>query len=147
MRNLKLLLSYDGTDYCGWQVQPRSPSIQGELSSAIRRLTGENVLPQASGRTDAAGARHGPGCQLPDRVGNSHRELGRCPQPYCSAGCPRARCHGSAARLSRPEIGYGEDLSLPNLSPCYLTAVFDELRLALSISAGIRGPGSGRALD
>src|SRR5215475_9501984 len=53
MRNLKLLLSYDGTDYCGWQVQPRSPSIQGELSSAIRRLTGENVLPQASGRTDA----------------------------------------------------------------------------------------------
>lgn len=53
MRNLKLLLAYDGTDFCGWQVQPRSPSIQGELASAIGRLTGENVLPQASGRTDA----------------------------------------------------------------------------------------------
>ena len=53
MRNLKLLLAYDGTDFCGWQVQPRWPSIQGELSSAIGRLTGENVLPQASGRTDA----------------------------------------------------------------------------------------------
>ena len=53
MRNLKLLLAYDGSDFCGWQVQPASPSIQGELSSAIGRLTGENVLPQASGRTDA----------------------------------------------------------------------------------------------
>jgi tRNA pseudouridine38-40 synthase len=53
MRNLKLLLDYDGTDFCGWQVQPRSPSVQGELSSAIGRLTGENVLPQGSGRTDA----------------------------------------------------------------------------------------------
>ena len=53
MRNLKLVLAYDGTDYCGWQVQPRSPSIQGELASAIGRVTGENVLPQGSGRTDA----------------------------------------------------------------------------------------------
>jgi tRNA pseudouridine38-40 synthase len=53
MRNLKLVLAYDGSDYCGWQVQPRAPSIQGELASAIGRLTGENVLPQGSGRTDA----------------------------------------------------------------------------------------------
>ncbi|MBV9183794.1 MAG: tRNA pseudouridine(38-40) synthase TruA [Acidobacteria bacterium] len=53
MRNLKLLLAYDGTDFRGWQVQPRSPTIQGELSSAIGRVTGENVLPQGSGRTDA----------------------------------------------------------------------------------------------
>ncbi|HEY1262319.1 MAG TPA: tRNA pseudouridine(38-40) synthase TruA [Terriglobales bacterium] len=53
MRNLKLVLAYDGTDFCGWQVQPDVPSIQGTLASAIGRLTGENVLPQGSGRTDA----------------------------------------------------------------------------------------------
>ena len=53
MRNLKVVLSYDGTDFCGWQVQPDSLSIQGILSSAIGRVTGENVLPQGSGRTDA----------------------------------------------------------------------------------------------
>ena len=53
MRNLKVVLSYDGTDFCGWQVQPDSPSVQGILSSAIGRVTGENVLPQGSGRTDA----------------------------------------------------------------------------------------------
>src|ERR1700751_4983540 len=53
MRNLKLVLAYDGTDFCGWQVQPDAASIQGRLASAIGRITGEKVLPQGSGRTDA----------------------------------------------------------------------------------------------
>src|SRR5215831_14404333 len=53
MRNLKLVMAYDGTDFCGWQVQPDAPSIQGTLASAIGRITGEKVLPQGSGRTDA----------------------------------------------------------------------------------------------
>jgi tRNA pseudouridine38-40 synthase len=53
MRNLKLVIAYDGTDFCGWQVQPGAPSIQGTLASAIGRITGEKVLPQGSGRTDA----------------------------------------------------------------------------------------------
>src|SRR5438445_7034898 len=53
MRNLKLTLAYDGTDFCGWQVQPDAPTVQGTLASAIGRITGEKVLPQGSGRTDA----------------------------------------------------------------------------------------------
>lgn len=53
MRNLKLILSYDGSEFAGWQVQPDRATVQGTLSSAIGRLTGENVLPQGSGRTDA----------------------------------------------------------------------------------------------
>lgn len=53
MRYLKLVLAYDGTDFCGWQVQPDAPSVQGSLASAIGRITGEKVLPQGSGRTDA----------------------------------------------------------------------------------------------
>ena len=53
MRNLKLILSYDGTDFAGWQVQPDASTIQGSLASAIGRITGEKVLPQGSGRTDA----------------------------------------------------------------------------------------------
>jgi tRNA pseudouridine38-40 synthase len=53
LRNLKLKLSYDGSDFSGWQVQPDASTIQGTLASAIGRLTGENVLPQGSGRTDA----------------------------------------------------------------------------------------------
>ena len=53
MRNLKLVLSYDGTEFSGWQVQPGAATIQGALASAIGRVTGENILPQGSGRTDA----------------------------------------------------------------------------------------------
>jgi tRNA pseudouridine38-40 synthase len=52
-RNIKLVLAYDGTDFAGWQVQPSAATIQGTLASAIGRVTGENVLPQGSGRTDA----------------------------------------------------------------------------------------------
>jgi tRNA pseudouridine38-40 synthase len=51
--NWKLILAYDGTDFRGWQVQPSQPTIQGELAEAIQRITGERVLPQGSGRTDA----------------------------------------------------------------------------------------------
>ena len=53
MRNIKLTLSYDGSEFSGWQVQPDAPTIQGTLASAIGRITGEKVLPQGSGRTDA----------------------------------------------------------------------------------------------
>jgi tRNA pseudouridine38-40 synthase len=53
MRNLKITLSYDGADFSGWQVQPGHRTIQGELSEALARVTGEQVLPQGSGRTDA----------------------------------------------------------------------------------------------
>jgi tRNA pseudouridine38-40 synthase len=53
MRNLKLTLSYDGADFAGWQVQPDAVTVQGTLASAIGRVTGEKVLPQGSGRTDA----------------------------------------------------------------------------------------------
>jgi tRNA pseudouridine38-40 synthase len=53
MRNLKLILSYDGTDFAGWQVQPNAVTVQGTLASAIGRITGEKVLPPGSGRTDA----------------------------------------------------------------------------------------------
>lgn len=53
MRNLKLTIAYDGSEFSGWQVQPAAATIQGTLASAIGRITGEKVLPQGSGRTDA----------------------------------------------------------------------------------------------
>jgi tRNA pseudouridine38-40 synthase len=53
MRNFKVVLAYDGSEFSGWQLQPDAPTIQGTLASAIGRVTGEKVLPQGSGRTDA----------------------------------------------------------------------------------------------
>jgi tRNA pseudouridine38-40 synthase len=49
----KLTLSYDGTDFHGWQIQPGKLTIQGELQAALGRAIGESPLPQGSGRTDA----------------------------------------------------------------------------------------------
>jgi len=53
VRNIRLVLAYDGAEYAGWQVQPGRSTVQGTLASVIGRLSGENVLPQGSGRTDA----------------------------------------------------------------------------------------------
>ena len=52
-RNLKLTLAYDGAEFHGWQVQPGLRTVQGTLAECLKRLTGEDVLPQGSGRTDA----------------------------------------------------------------------------------------------
>jgi len=52
MPHWKTTLTYDGTPYNGWQIQPNLPTIQGTFAQAIQRITGESVLPQGSGRTD-----------------------------------------------------------------------------------------------
>ncbi len=49
----KLTLSYNGSGFHGWQVQPGLVTVQGTLAKALTELTGEQVLPQGSGRTDA----------------------------------------------------------------------------------------------
>ena len=49
----KLVLAYDGTEFHGWQVQPDRATVQGKLQDALARVTGEDVLPEGSGRTDA----------------------------------------------------------------------------------------------
>lgn len=53
MRNIKLTIEYDGKNFAGWQTQPNKISIQGEIISAIKDVTGEVVELNASGRTDA----------------------------------------------------------------------------------------------
>src|SRR5260370_15500306 len=53
MRNIKLTVSYDGTDFNGWQTQPGYRTVQETLEQAIAVLTGEPIRVNASGRTDA----------------------------------------------------------------------------------------------
>lgn len=52
MLHYKLLLSYDGTHYFGWQKTRMGPSIQESLEKAIRQITQEQILPEAASRTD-----------------------------------------------------------------------------------------------
>lgn len=54
MRNIKLTLGYDGTDFNGWQTQPGCRTVQETLETALAKLTGTaRVRVNASGRTDA----------------------------------------------------------------------------------------------
>ena len=53
MRNIKLIIEYDGKDFNGWQKQPTKLNIQGTIEEAIKQITGEEVELLASGRTDS----------------------------------------------------------------------------------------------
>ena len=53
MKNIALILSYDGTNYNGWQVQKNGPSIQESMETAVFRLLGQKVHVSGVGRTDS----------------------------------------------------------------------------------------------
>lgn len=53
MRNIKLVLAYDGTHYAGWQRQKEQPTIQGLVEENLARMTGALSVLHGAGRTDA----------------------------------------------------------------------------------------------
>ena len=53
MYNVKLIIEYAGTSYCGWQSQKNNKTVQGEIQKAIFKFSGEKVVIQGAGRTDA----------------------------------------------------------------------------------------------
>jgi len=53
VRNLKLTVEFDGTNYAGWQYQPRHPTVQGEIESATSKVLQRKVTVYGNGRTDA----------------------------------------------------------------------------------------------
>src|SRR5439155_8645029 len=59
MRNLKLTLAYDGTEFHGWQIQPQLRTVQGELQQALQKLFNHDINVTGSGRTDAGVHAHG----------------------------------------------------------------------------------------
>ncbi len=52
-RNIRLLVSYDGTDFSGWQRQRHDPTIQGEIERCLSLMTREKIDLHGAGRTDA----------------------------------------------------------------------------------------------
>ena len=53
MRRIKLTVAYDGTNYCGWQIQPNGVTIEEVLNRAICKLTGEEIAVIGASRTDS----------------------------------------------------------------------------------------------
>jgi tRNA pseudouridine38-40 synthase len=52
MRYIKFTIAYDGTDFHGWQIQANKPTIQGEITNVLERLTQERIVVHGAGRTD-----------------------------------------------------------------------------------------------
>ncbi|WP_461812622.1 tRNA pseudouridine(38-40) synthase TruA [Faecalimonas sp.] len=53
MKRVKLTIAYDGTNYCGWQIQPNGITIEEVVNKALRKLTGENITVIGASRTDS----------------------------------------------------------------------------------------------
>jgi tRNA pseudouridine38-40 synthase len=53
MKNYKVILAYDGTDFHGWQRQPDGRTVQGVLEEAVRKVTQKKTVVHGAGRTDA----------------------------------------------------------------------------------------------
>lgn len=53
MKRVKLTIAYDGTNYCGWQVQPNGITVEEVINKALQKLTGENILVIGASRTDS----------------------------------------------------------------------------------------------
>ena len=77
-RNIRIVLSYDGTPYLGWQVQPQGPTIQSLLQESLKLITGEQVIVKGSGRTDA-------GVHALGQVANFHTLSPMDPQAFAHA--------------------------------------------------------------
>lgn len=53
MKRVKLTIAYDGTNYCGWQIQPNGITIEEVINKALSKLTGENIVVIGASRTDS----------------------------------------------------------------------------------------------
>ena len=53
MKRVKLTVAYDGTNYCGWQVQPNAVTVEGVLNEKLTELLGEEITVTGASRTDA----------------------------------------------------------------------------------------------
>ena len=53
MKRVKMVVAYDGTNYCGWQIQPNGITVEEVLNKALKKLTGEDILVIGASRTDS----------------------------------------------------------------------------------------------
>ena len=67
MRNISMVIEYDGTHFFGWQYQPNKRTVQGELQSALRKILSEETKLTGAGRTDQ-------GVHALGQVANFHTE-------------------------------------------------------------------------
>ena len=74
MKRVKLIVAYDGTGYCGWQVQPNEITVEGVLNKHISELTGEDIKVIGASRTDYSGLQRS-AIRLPSKVSGYKKDI------------------------------------------------------------------------
>lgn len=95
-RNIKLVISYDGTDFAGWQIQKGDRSVQGEIETALTDLHGIHVPVTGAGRTDS-------GVHAVGQIGNFYTESTNIPEEKYRDAL-NARLPGDIRILSSAEV-------------------------------------------
>ena len=114
MKNYRIVLSYDGTDYFGWQRQPSCRTIQGTVEAALERLAASPGRPLRRRTDGRRRARPGPDGQLQGRLqAGRSRSFSRPSTPSCRPTSGSFRWRGRPG-LPRPPQRPLQDLPIPN---------------------------------
>jgi len=106
MKNFKVHLEYDGTDFHGWQRQPGLRTVQGTLEDVLEQVLRDRVTVNGAGRTDAGVHATGQVCSFAAET-RGPRGKSAAPSPPSSRGHPGPPGRRSGSRVPRPLQRHG----------------------------------------
>lgn len=116
IRNIRLVLAYDGTPFLGWQVQPQGPTVQSVLQEALARITGHQTTVKGSGRTDA-------GVHALGQVANFHTTSRMAPPAFVAA--LNSMLPPEIAALAADEVDSSFDAQFSSVEKTYRYRIFN----------------------
>ena len=102
MKRIRLTVAYDGTNYCGWQLQPNGITIEEVLNRALSELLKEEIQVVGASRTDSGVHAMG-NIAVFDTESRIPPENLLCPEPEAAGGCESSEIRGGASDVSPQE--------------------------------------------
>jgi tRNA pseudouridine38-40 synthase len=122
MQNYKLIISYDGTDYHGWQRQPKKLTIQGLLEEKLSKITQKKITVIGAGRTDAGVHAQGQVANFKANISLSEEELLRAlnsvlPGEIKVVSLEKVDLNFHARKMAKSKIYQYRIFNSPNIPP------------------------------
>ncbi len=122
MQNYKLILSYDGTDFHGWQRQPKKRTVQGILEDSLTKITQKKINVIGAGRTDAGVHAQAQVANFKVTLNMNDDELFRAlnsllPQDVRVTSLERNNMDFHARKMAKSKIYQYRIFNSPNISP------------------------------
>ncbi|MGD2244923.1 MAG: tRNA pseudouridine(38-40) synthase TruA [Candidatus Aminicenantes bacterium] len=122
MQNYKLILSYDGTDFHGWQRQPKKRTVQGLLEDSLAKITQKKINITGAGRTDAGVHAQAQVANFKANLNMNDDELFRAinsllPQDIRVTALKRTDKDFHARKMAKSKIYQYRIFNSPNISP------------------------------